>query len=129
MIHHYITILQFPPPPILNIDARVHINIKRGVAYIVNMFTCTIEYSNFNTDQQISYSASSRACTHDAINIIKRQNHMNLAARFFLLIMLKRCLPIFGSCGLLTAADLVAELAAADDRPRSLPNAEPISRS
>ena len=45
MIHHYITILQFPPPPILNIDAHVHINIKRGVAYIVNMFTCTIEYT------------------------------------------------------------------------------------
>ena len=42
-------------------------------------------------------------------------------------VTLKICLPIVGSCGLLTAAAaLVAELAL-DDRPRILPNAEPIN--
>ena len=41
-------------------------------------------------------------------------------------LILKSCIPIVGSCGLLTAADLVAELTV-DERPRILPNAEPIS--
>ena len=53
---------------------------------------------------------------HDAIHVHNFLNQFHL----------KFCLPIVGSCGRLTVADLVAELTV-DERPRILPNADPIS--